>query len=122
MNALQLDFILQELNRFTQFHGIKIGHQNTGPALDALSQFSLKRKNLILYEAIIWCVILLVCLCMLLFFRKKPLTPSSTALYATMIFGSFGLLLRAMYALGRNRKFRMIVKLLQLEYQAVSNE
>ena len=115
MNASQRSFLIRELERFIALHGIGHSYQNNEEAIEEIACYSLRRKKFILYEAVTWGVILVVCLCMLVLFRKKPLNPSASLLYATMIFGSFGLLMRAMYALGRNRKFRLIVKLLQLD-------
>ncbi|MBC7923724.1 MAG: hypothetical protein H7Z75_21830 [Ferruginibacter sp.] len=115
MNASQRSFLIRELERFITLHGIGHPHHDNGEAIEEIAHYSLRRKKFILYEATTWGVITVVCLCMLVLFRKKPLNASATLLYATMIFGSFGLLLRAMYALGRNRKFRLIVKLLQLD-------
>ncbi len=107
-------FLIEELNRFTRNHRIHPDGRDEDVALEELSSFSMRRRNLILIEAVTWSVVLLVHLIILLFFRKRAFDMGSFFTFTVLTLGSFLLLLRAMYALGRNRKFRMIVKMLRM--------
>lgn len=111
----QKEFLVGELNRFTTRHHIHPHQDDSLADIEELSQFSLRRKRAILLEAITWCVVLLVSFAVVLL-KKKTFDTGSWGTFAVLMTGSFALLLRAMYALGRNRKFRMIVKLLRLHY------
>jgi hypothetical protein len=71
-----------------------------------------------LLEAIVWSVVLLVTV-LVLIFRRKTFDPGSSVTFAVLLTGSFVLLLRAMYALGRNRKFRLIIKIFRLNRETV---
>lgn len=87
-------------------------------AIEELSRFSLRRKKAILLEAIVWSIVFLITV-MVLVFRKRPLDSGSSVTFAVLVTGSFLLLLRAMYALGRNRKFRLIIKIFRLNREVV---
>jgi hypothetical protein len=113
LNRAQKEFLVEELNRFTIFHNIRSDRTDEIDALEELSDFSLRRKRAILLEAITWCVVFMVNIFVLLY-RKRPLNVAASLTFFVLTLGSFTLLLRAMYALGRNRKFRLIVKMLKL--------
>jgi hypothetical protein len=114
LSKLQKEFLVEELNRFTRNHRIHPQGDDDSHAIEELSLFSIRRKRYILIEAGTWALVLLVHLIILLFFRKRAFDMGSSATFTVLTLGSFLLLLRAMYALGRNRKFRLIVKLLRL--------
>lgn len=113
LNKTQKEFLVEELNRFTSYHNIQEDGQDDEVDIEELSQFSLRRKRAILLEAITWCIVLIVNL-LVLVFKRRPLDLAAAITFTVLTVGSFVLLLRAMYALGRNRKFRLIVKLLKL--------
>lgn len=116
LNRPQKEFLIGELNRFTPFHNIKAGQTDEPADLEELSEFSLRRKKAILLEAITWCAVFIVIIFVLLY-RKRPLNVAAFITFFVLTLGSFILLLRAMYALGRNRKFRLIVKMLKLNQE-----
>lgn len=116
LNRAQKEFLVEELNRFTTFHNIKNNFTDEPSDIEELSEFSLRRKKAILLEAITWCVVFLVNIFVLLY-RKRPLNVAASVTFFVLTSGSFTLLLRAMYALGRNRKFRLIVKMLKLNQE-----
>ncbi len=119
LNREQKEFLVTELNRFTTFHNIRTDDDNgidQEAAIEELSYFSLRRKRAILLEAITWCLVLILCIVVLLI-KRKPLNVAASITFFVLTIGSFMLLLRAMYALGRNRKFRLIVKILKLNNQ-----
>jgi hypothetical protein len=116
LNKAQKEFLVGELNRFTAYHNIRSDHTDTS-AIEELSDFSLRRKKAILLEAITWCAVFIVMIIVLLY-RKRPLNVAASVTFFVLTLGSFTLLLRAMYALGRNRKFRLIVKMLKLNEES----
>jgi hypothetical protein len=117
LNKVQKEFLVTELNRFTTFHNIRVEDDtDQEEAIEELSYFSLRRKRAILLEAVTWCIVLIMCIVVLLI-KRKPLNIAASVTFFVLTIGSFLLLLRAMYALGRNRKFRLIVKLLKLNHQ-----
>jgi hypothetical protein len=113
LNKAQKEFLVGELNRFTTYHNITVDQTDETLAIEELSDFSLRRKKAILLEAITWCMVFIVMIIVLLY-RKRPLNVAAFITFFVLTLGSFTLLLRAMYALGRNRKFRLIVKILKL--------
>ena len=115
LNKKAKAFLIAEITRFTSFHNMQLdmSEQEEVLAIEELSRFSLRRKKAILLEAIIWAVVLLVAV-LVLIFRRKTFDMGSSVTFAVLITGSFVLLLRAMYALGRNRKFRLIIKIFRL--------
>jgi hypothetical protein len=117
LNKAQKEFLVGELNRFTTFHNIRADQTDETFAIEELSDFSLRRKKAILLEAITWCVVFMVNIFVLLY-RKRPLNIAASVTFFVLTLGSFTLLLRAMYALGRNRKFRLIVKMLKLNEES----
>jgi hypothetical protein len=120
LNRKAKTFLIEELNRFTSYHNIQpdMDEKEEALAIEELSRFSLRRKKAILLEAIVWSVVLLVAV-LVLVFRKRPFDPGSWVTFAVLIAGSFLLLLRAVYALGRNRKFRLIIKIFRLNREVV---
>jgi hypothetical protein len=120
LNKKARAFLIEEINRFTSYHNIQLDmdEQEEALALEELSRFSLRRKKAILLEAIVWSVVLLVTI-LVLIFRRKTFDPGSSVTFAVLLTGSFVLLLRAMYALGRNRKFRLIIKIFRLNRETV---
>jgi hypothetical protein len=108
-------FLIEEINRFTSYHNIQPDMNETEEALaiEELSRYSLRRKKAILLEAIVWSLVLIVTV-LVVVFRKKAFDIRSIVTFALLITGSFVLLLRAVYALGRNRKIRLIVKIFRL--------
>lgn len=122
LNKKAKTFLIEEINRFTSYHNIQLDmdEKEEALAIEELSRFSLRRKKAILLEAIIWSVVLLVTV-LVLIFRKRAFDTGSSVTFAILITGSFMLLLRAMYALGRNRKFRLIVKIFRLNREVVKH-
>ncbi|MDO1445040.1 hypothetical protein Q0590_02200 [Rhodocytophaga aerolata] len=122
LNKKAKTFLIEEINRFTSYHNIQLDmdEKEEALAIEELSRFSLRRKKAILLEAIIWSVVLLVTV-LVLIFRKRTFDTGSSITFAILISGSFMLLLRAMYALGRNRKFRLIVKIFRLNREVVKH-
>ncbi len=116
LNKQQKEFLVQELNRFTSYHNISEDGEDDEVDLEELSHFSLRRKRAILLEAITWCMVLIVGI-LVLVFKRRPLDLAAAFTFAVLTIGCFVLLLRAMYGLGRNRKFRLIVKLLRLNQE-----
>ena len=122
LNKKAKTFLIEEINRFTSYHNIQLDmdEKEEALAIEELSRFSLRRKKATLLEAIIWSVVLLVTV-LVLIFRKRTFDTGSSITFAILISGSFMLLLRAMYALGRNRKFRLIVKIFRLNREVVKH-
>jgi hypothetical protein len=122
LNKKARAFLIEEINRFTSYHNIQLDmdEQEEALALEELSRFSLRRKKAILLEAIVWSVVLLITV-LVLIFRRKTFDPGSSVTFAVLLTGSFVLLLRAMYALGRNRKFRLIIKIFRLNRETVKH-
>ena len=120
LNKKARAFLIEEINRFTSYHNIQLDmdEQEEALALEELSRFSLRRKKAILLEAIVWSVVLLITV-LVLIFRRKTFDPGSSVTFAVLLTGSFVLLLRAVYALGRNRKFRLIIKIFRLNRETV---
>ena len=120
LNKKARAFLIEEINRFTSYHNIHLdmNDQEEAWAIEELSRFSLRRKKAILLEAIVWSVVLLVAV-LVLIFRRKTFDIGSSVTFAVLISGSFVLLLRAMYALGRNRKFRLIIKIFRLNREVI---
>jgi hypothetical protein len=122
LNKKAKTFLIEEINRFTSYHNIQLDmdEKEEALAIEELSRFSLRRKKAILLEAIVWSVVLLITV-LVLIFRKRPFDIGSSVTFAVLMAGSFMLLLRAMYALGRNRKFRLIVKIFRLNREVVKH-
>jgi hypothetical protein len=120
LNRKARAFLIEEINRFTSYHNIQhdMNEKEEAMAIEELSRFSLRRKKAILLEAIVWSLVLLVTV-LVLVFRRKTFDTGSSVTFAVLITGSFVLLLRAMYALGRNRKFRLIIKIFRLNRESI---
>jgi hypothetical protein len=120
LNKKARAFLIEEINRFTSYHNIQpdMDEKEEALAIEELSRFSLRRKKAILLEAIVWSLVLLITV-LVLVFRRKTFDTGSSVTFAVLITGSFVLLLRAMYALGRNRKFRLIIKIFKLNREIV---
>lgn len=120
LNRKARAFLIEEINRFTSYHNIQpdMNEKEEAMAIEELSRFSLRRKKAILLEAMVWSLVLLVTV-LVLVFRRKTFDIGSSVTFAVLITGSFVLLLRAMYALGRNRKFRLIIKIFRLNRETI---
>jgi hypothetical protein len=123
LNKKARAFLIDEVNRFTSYHNIQLdmNEQEETLAIEELSRFSLRRKKAILLEAIVWSLVLIVAV-LVLIFRRKTFDFASSVTFAVLITGCFVLLLRAVYALGRNRKFRLIIKIFKLNRDTVRQE